>query len=366
MDHNERFRTSILILGKTGVGKSSLLNYLFGENREKVATGRPVTGQGIYRHDGFPYRNIDIDIYDSWGLEPAKAKAWKGLIEKEVRNNGAKDIKDWFHTIIYCVDAQRSRLEDFEVTDILTPLENMGNRIMFVLTKCDLASEMQKKGIREELKKRFPERLCMEVGSVSVKLRSGRITEQFGREAVFENAVLNLGVNLFCKSLKRYKEDLDEYLSYARRDVLSYFEDQAGPIGLFTMYDEEFKNKIIKKAKSIYQNLIHFPKKELDKHIIFVGKAIKEVQKAYDLEKRNIDLNYIAPTSFKIEGWDNDFWEYVGGILRLGRKGHYRELVEKMCEKACEELTKSHERLIAHFEKRVLEQLKKSITQRAQ
>ena len=43
------FTTNILILGKTGVGKSSLLNYLFGDEVAAVGAGRPITGRHYKR-----------------------------------------------------------------------------------------------------------------------------------------------------------------------------------------------------------------------------------------------------------------------------------------------------------------------------
>ena len=35
--------TNVLIIGKSGVGKSSLLNYLFGKELQAVGVGAPVT-----------------------------------------------------------------------------------------------------------------------------------------------------------------------------------------------------------------------------------------------------------------------------------------------------------------------------------
>lgn len=40
---DQRFPINVLILGKTGVGKSSLLNYIFETDKAETGAGRPVT-----------------------------------------------------------------------------------------------------------------------------------------------------------------------------------------------------------------------------------------------------------------------------------------------------------------------------------
>ena len=63
---------NILLLGKTGVGKSSFINYFIGQPLAKVGDGRPVT------QDYFtPYEIADgeypIRIFDTKGLEALDA-----------------------------------------------------------------------------------------------------------------------------------------------------------------------------------------------------------------------------------------------------------------------------------------------------
>ena len=71
--------TNVLIIGKSGVGKSSLLNYIFGRELQKVGVGAPVTKMEIkkftYKYDD----HFEMHIYDTWGLEPSvqKAEDWK-------------------------------------------------------------------------------------------------------------------------------------------------------------------------------------------------------------------------------------------------------------------------------------------------
>ena len=73
MPNNDELTLNLLILGQTGVGKSSLINALVGEYIEI-----------FFNKDGiFPHQHeIDgkkVVIYDSWGLEVGKDEKWKKL-----------------------------------------------------------------------------------------------------------------------------------------------------------------------------------------------------------------------------------------------------------------------------------------------
>ena len=156
------YRTNILILGKTGVGKSSLLNYVLGSDVAATASGKPVTGEGIFRYPPIVHGRMEIVVHDSWGLEPDKAGKWKSIIEAEVRKNNSQQVKDWFHTIIYCVDCKRARIEEFERKEILQPLVESGNRLIFALTKADIASDQEKRDTSRVLKESWPDFMQVE------------------------------------------------------------------------------------------------------------------------------------------------------------------------------------------------------------
>ncbi len=117
MDQIERKREglktiNLMILGKTGVGKSTLINTLFGENRVKTGLGRPVTTD-IVRIPG-----DHLTVYDTPGLELGGDNSMSKLLSQvvDVINRQVEEgtIDDAIHCILYCVSTPSHRFEDNE------------------------------------------------------------------------------------------------------------------------------------------------------------------------------------------------------------------------------------------------------------
>ncbi|WP_100403604.1 GTPase [Bacillus sp. FJAT-42315] len=68
----EHQKLNVAIIGQSGVGKSSLINYIFGEEVRDAGVGKPVTEQGFHEQE-IVLDGIPITMYDSWGLEADNA-----------------------------------------------------------------------------------------------------------------------------------------------------------------------------------------------------------------------------------------------------------------------------------------------------
>lgn len=193
----ENFRCNVLIMGKTGTGKSTLLNYLCDENLAETGSGKPVTGEGIYDYTA-KINGQEVQIYDSWGIEAGKVDRWKALLDKSLRSHGVdKNIEDWFHSVIYCVQAGGGRVEDIDV-EIIRKFLSEGYLLTVVLTKADQVDEddeaKMKSVILGELKEALPSARKSSFKVIATcaekkKTRSGE-TQPFGKEEV-QKAILD-------------------------------------------------------------------------------------------------------------------------------------------------------------------------------
>ena len=127
-------KPNILIAGATGVGKSSIINMIFGENVAVVGTGKPVTQKiEVYESD-----NSDVRIFDSKGYELGADEEFYqsviGLAEKTQTPENA------IHLIWYCISASNSRVMQYDLS-ALEAFTKSNIPIAVVLTKADLATD---------------------------------------------------------------------------------------------------------------------------------------------------------------------------------------------------------------------------------
>lgn len=131
---------NVMILGKTGVGKSTLVNNVFGEEIAQTSIGRPETKQiRSYNKPGYP-----LTIYDTPGLELAGENSVDSLLKQviDVINKGREsgDLNQSIHCIWYCISTVSNRFEPTERDFLKKLLEETskykgGLPIILVLTQ---------------------------------------------------------------------------------------------------------------------------------------------------------------------------------------------------------------------------------------
>ena len=106
---------NIIVAGKTGVGKSTLINSIFREQLAQTGLGKPVTDHmRRITKEGVP-----LAIFDTRGFELGKnaQEEVKNEILTTIREGlAARDVNKAIHCIWYCINTASNRIEDEEIS----------------------------------------------------------------------------------------------------------------------------------------------------------------------------------------------------------------------------------------------------------
>jgi uncharacterized protein (DUF697 family)/GTP-binding protein EngB required for normal cell division len=137
---------NILVIGQTGVGKSTLINAVFRKELARAETGRPVT-KVIQRFDD---PAVPVTLYDSKGVELGDSR--KQVIrdfKRTIAKSRKAAIEEHIHLLWYCMDAGQTRVQDYDVDIIRELAEEVPVILVFTQTIDDHRADELEATIRE-------------------------------------------------------------------------------------------------------------------------------------------------------------------------------------------------------------------------
>ncbi len=173
----ERGNINVLIAGRSGVGKSTLINAVFQKNLTETGQGRPVTqSTREIRKDGVP-----VTIFDTRGLEMSRFEETISELEKIItERSGDRDSNRHIHVAWLCIQEDGRRIEEAEIR-----LHDMLSRhvpLISIITKA-----RSDNGFRNEVLNLLPKsKNVIRVRAIPEELDDGHALKPMGLESLVE------------------------------------------------------------------------------------------------------------------------------------------------------------------------------------
>lgn len=141
--HADECYPNIMLLGASGVGKSSLINRVFGGEPASVSHTAPETKGYANVYRGADYEST-VNLIDTAGYELGQGDTYYENIRRTVTDGFGEGP---VHAVWYCVAVTNEHVQDVDVETLrrLGEEPEIRRRVLLVLTKCDEDTETSDK-----------------------------------------------------------------------------------------------------------------------------------------------------------------------------------------------------------------------------
>lgn len=242
-------KLNLVVMGKTGAGKSTLINAVLEENLAPTGSGQAVTrvNQVYSKHMLLPLSTNSgdsekkemvgktLNLYDTVGLEIDSSitektlREIKELIKKAQTSDSGNDIT----VVWFCVNWRSNRFETYEVELIRSLSIEHEIPFVLVLTQC-FADEMSE--LEAQVKKDFPEIPVARVLAKDYNLRSGMVPA-YGIMKLLQQSIMdynNRKVKILESKLNKLTDDRKQRIASmksAGMNCIETYSNKAMKIG---------------------------------------------------------------------------------------------------------------------------------------
>ena len=268
---------NVLIIGKTGTGKSSFANYLFDVDKFTTGSGEPVTSWAEnFQAYHFEKEGIKINVYDSVGLEPDNQTKWMSELDKFLaQKQSQKDPNNIIHALFYVINASSARIELGEITKVKEIKQKYDTDAIIVFTHCDVADRdtlscLEKTCEQNDLK-------SIKICSISRKTRAGAQSQKYGKDEAVK-ILLNASYEKIGRELSIATYDsVIGYMEQTRKklkDKISLLD-----FDLFKGDKDKFRQKLITAIKPVLEGMQN--EKIIPQNYITYKKFLDEFSNGY-------------------------------------------------------------------------------------
>lgn len=240
---------NLVVMGKTGAGKSTLINAVLEEDLAPTGSGQAVTRKNhLYTkkmllpldkrksEDGcYGLVSKTLNLYDTVGLEidstitQSTLHEIKGFISKAQNNENQSDLS----LVWFCVSCRSSRFESYEIELIRSLSIEHEIPFLIVLTQCYSGEQGE---LERQIRKDFPEIPIARVLAKEYKLRNGIIPAN-GVTELIRTSVLEYDrakVHILESKLDKLSFDREKRIKKMRasgKECVDSYANKAGKIG---------------------------------------------------------------------------------------------------------------------------------------
>lgn len=173
-------KVNIVVVGKTGVGKSTLINAVFQGELARTGTGCPVT----QHTQEISKPGVPVHIFDTKGLEVADHSAIHKEINRLISSRAHDaDPLEHIHLAWLCIPEATKRVEEAEIT----LARDLAKQVPLIVV---LTKSVEEEGFAAEVATLIPEaRAVIPVLARDMPLRGGTMFKAFGLEELVQRSM---------------------------------------------------------------------------------------------------------------------------------------------------------------------------------